>query len=111
MVAIKDASCIFLSIGRICIDGNACPDCNPNLLLCVLVVLLSNTQPVDPSSAVTIATLHQSTAHIKADEQQMMSENRLLQAAIEVITNVTMCKPLLLLIIVNILAYFSFLKT
>ena len=82
--------------GKICINGTAWPDCNPSLSLGIPVILLCHTQPVEPSSAVTNTMHHYATAHITPGKQQTMPENRLLHAAVEVITDVTMCKSLLL---------------
>ena len=71
---------------RKCISCNAYTDCNPNLSPGVPVLLACLTQPVDPSSAVTNAMPHHSTAHIMPGEQQMMPENRYLHTAVGVIT-------------------------
>ena len=75
----------LLLLGSICISGNAWPDSNMNILLGVPIILLSHTQPIDPSSAVTNATSDHTTAHVRSGEQQTMLENRVLQAAIAVI--------------------------
>ena len=73
-------------LGRICIRGNGWPDCNPNLSLGIPVISVCCTQPVDPSSAVTNMTRHHTTAHRMPGEQRTTPKNRLLHAAIEVVT-------------------------
>ena len=74
------------STGRICISGNACPDCNMNLSPGVPIVLLCCKQSLDPSQrCLNIMPLHP-TLCTTTGEQQTMPKKVKLHSSIDAIT-------------------------